>query len=509
MTKGPAKPGGRGRRLAVALAIWVVASLAYFVLAPRSPYGDGILILDYARQGVLASFHLLYQPALVGFTRVMGALGMEDRSAAFLFSAVSAGLALALLYLILARIQTDRRASRLILLLVFTTPLLFFFAATVEVHTFHLACVSLMFLLVLPLSERGGPLPAFLVGLIGLLAPLSHESGWLLYVFLAFLVWTRNGRLPLLKDVGPARALAFVPILVAPFAWMLSSHPIRIWLYRDVYGEPDAPVLDLVGIHLARIFERVPPPRLWFGWLAGTFFLPALGLWLAWLCLLPATRRTRGGIFWGALLTLALYLGFGLLFRWSEHGAYFIGFVPVAVISLAWGLPGRLEPRRALALEAVLALQVLILALGVGTTPDSQALALQAWSDEAGQVVAERRRSSADRVVFVVDDYFRRAHLSYDLRLETVLGPTLVPGPWVRPEGLGDEQAAKLLLEADRRLAALFVQQSRTALLFFTDHFRDRLAAGRPGLLAELEKGAEIQRVEREAFVAWLLQPHD
>ncbi|GEM_PF-6506838 len=319
----------------------ILSFVAYLLLLQQHPYGDGILYLEFARKGVLAGSHLLYMPGLVGFTRFFEGGGLGDRQLAFIYSALMAALGNGFLFATLRRYCRRIRPALVSLVLVAFAPSTLFFATTVEVHGQHygLVCAALYFFCRLIDRESPRPWAYGLAGAIVLLAPLSHETGWILLAFFLPMAVTRFGRESLLQDI-PAklpRALAF---LLAPALLWFFNQALRTWLFVDVFQVPGAPTGNPSSMELYnKVLHPANTPEGWLPFLWKGFFRPAWAVWLSLGISLPLLAKQSFVRFFSVGAAFLAYLVLLTLYGYPEKGAYFLGFLPLAALSLSMVLP--------------------------------------------------------------------------------------------------------------------------------------------------------------------------
>ncbi len=509
------KARARGRLRAAAFAAAVFAFFFAVYLAARQPvtYGDGILYLDYARKDTLASFHLLYMPYLVGFEHLLGLFGIGDRAAAYAASAFAAASGVTLLALLARRVGADRGSAVALALLAGLSPLVLFFATTVEVHAFQLLGAAAAFVLVQALAARPGLGAALGAGTAALLAPLAHETGWLLLPPLAFLHWIEFGRRPL-RPLFERRRLARLLAFAAPAVLLrLFNVELREVLFLRIYGERQAGIVDLAGLRLRELPRLVPPVARWPRFFYESFAAPAFALWLTALAALWALRR-RPAAALGVAATFLLFLVFVLLFGFVERGAYFTGLVPVAVLAAALaaaegaarpqrGPAGR--PRWLLGLFALAAIQAAVAFESLAAyraRPDEN----QRWALDAESALAPLgpARKSA---LFLCDDMFHRAHLAYDLGLRAELGSKWLPDSRARPPGKSAEEWARAVRSFVATALAFFDRRLAQGPVLFTEGFLDRLRARSPQLAAAVARRYAVREIRHGIFRAYRLAP--
>ncbi len=324
-------------------AIATLASLAFYALTPLGrTFGDG-LDLGLAIADGSGSHHALF--TVLG--RGLCALGLDGGSAARLLSALGMALAVG----VVAGAWGQRTA-----LLAATSPVLWFFGTTAEVHGLH--AFGAVAITAAAFASRGlRPWPRVgLVVVFSALLPLFHP----VLVGLAPLVWIaalpsgrwRSALTWLLLLLGPALAVFLAPVS-QHLGWVAyldtttnigdlgKALPARV---REFGAPAAADYFDFA-------WEEIAQP---FGVLA---LLGAIGIAVG------LVRRHPDALVWIAVLT-ANAMAFAII-GMRELGGYPIGllaiFAPAAAALLGWMRAGL--GRRADALLAVLVVAQVALAL--------------------------------------------------------------------------------------------------------------------------------------------------
>lgn len=343
-----------------AVLVFLVSFALYAVLVQSQPYGDGITYLVWLRDGNFLAHHLLYLPDLWLWTKAVAVLGIDQRTGAFLFSALCAALGNALLYLLLARSQKlapgctcPLRLTALIGL----SPVLLFFATTVENHAHHYLWFCLLLLAVDRALARETVRTWLWAGLALLGAYGSHSSCLLILPALLALIQRLRGARLFRPTVAQLTRLA---VFVLP---TLAGKLAEPWIQADVLGGGPA----WHGQAQLQFMLSILQPRnasAWIDYVWAEVFLPAPGLWWAFLILALRRVRPHAGDLLIAGLALAPYL---LVFgQWvapggtgvREFGAYYLAFFALLLLLL-----GRWKPD--LRPEEGVVLALLVLAQGV------------------------------------------------------------------------------------------------------------------------------------------------
>jgi hypothetical protein len=323
-------------RLTDTLLLALGALVLYAALAQRTLYGDGLEILDLARQGVLGNEkHFLYLPLLAGVRALLPGFTLVEVATGL--SVACAALGVAVTHLGLRALRLARADALLAGALVALAPGVVFYATLVELHAPFFAVAAFALLALARLLQRPNLGGAALLGAATGASFAAHATGALL----------------------PA------PLLLAAFALTRGRHaqyatvPARAWLPLAavtatvhvvlVFGLPQ--LLQLLGKEFnvaaresVKWIEQnsVPdwthpatlPRTLWNEWLWA--FAPVSVASLAGSC----RARTRGLAF--ALLLGALpylYVSQRLLAGHSEHGAYWLPLGALAAWATVWALP--------------------------------------------------------------------------------------------------------------------------------------------------------------------------
>lgn len=170
-----------------ALALGLVAFVAYVVCAPRILYGpDAFTFFQMAQQGGAVHWmHVLYIPILRAAKIVTEPLGIEPLRAFAGASAFSTALGLIVLHRAAARFGATRAQAVGLVALIATTPAVAFFAVLLEVQGVFFGAACLPWLAVAWFVQRPTVQRVATIGLTTGFAALIHGSGHLLPVAVA------------------------------------------------------------------------------------------------------------------------------------------------------------------------------------------------------------------------------------------------------------------------------------------------------------------------------------
>ncbi|MFQ5505144.1 MAG: glycosyltransferase family 39 protein [Planctomycetota bacterium] len=363
-------------------AVFVSLLLLHILCLQSETYGDGITILWYVRETRLISHHLLYLPDLYLFTRPLVWLGLPERSAAFLFSAVCSSAGTAVLFHLL---QSSRRlvpACRHPLLLaglVALTPVLLYYGTQIENHAHHYFWVCLLLLVLDRALAAESVLGWSLAGLTLAAAYTSHSSSVLLMP--ALLVWIQWHRPPQLLRLPRAREIGFLLLFFLPPVLIRWIEPriFALALDLDAEGSVDFTRQFVLGL------LKLRSPETWARYLFQELFMPAFGIWIGALALIAARQVPRPNLILMGSALLPYVLVFG---HWNvyERGAYYVALLPLAAVLL-----GMMKPQRTLATF------LLVLVLGQGVYAAWSVLSFERrsthseekWARDAASIVGE------------------------------------------------------------------------------------------------------------------------
>lgn len=380
----------RRAALARSAIAFLVSFAAYALLLQSQPWGDGITYLSYLRDGVLGAHHLFYLPPMWSFVRVAEALGIEERTAAFLFSAFCAAGGNAILTWLLSTSKRLAPACTCPLLLVAvlaTAPSLVFFGTQIENHAHHYLwiCATLLALDRSLVHTRSSKLVAYLswslAGFALLAAFSSHSTSVLLWPALALTIWVMSGermlRAPTVFDVRNA-ALFFGFALAFKFL----QPSIKVWLTGDPNWGKDTTAEFALSLLDVRSLST------WIDYSWSEVLVPAWGL--VWAVLVLGVRRIREHKTEALVVSLAFLPYFAFFGSWNvrEFGAYYLAVLPVFVVAI-----GRLIPK--LRREEAVVLLVLILGQAVHASYRAKSWASEQtgaawnWARDASQLATK------------------------------------------------------------------------------------------------------------------------
>lgn len=308
-------------RPALAALLALVCVLVYRVCFQDWVYGDGPQLIDTYLFGHTLWMHVLYIPLarMIGFV-----LPYADLLAGLRWLSILGGaLGVAGTFLILCAFVVRPARAMLVSILVATTPALWFFSTTIEVHAPHFAAVALGAALLATWS-RGRTALAMACAFTAPLLYLTHKSG----------------------------------VLLAP-GWLALG--LRAWQRGHEGGASGLPRRGVVTLGLAIALGYG------IGLLAGRSLLPAGNSIDSTLAFIQHFRQGPSSVFWseavvlglGALLPLAAWglrgiprndawvLGSLLLpsiafFAWygeGNRGGYFLPIVPFLAVLAERALP--------------------------------------------------------------------------------------------------------------------------------------------------------------------------
>ena len=321
--------------LGIAVAVAFLCALVYVATHQTHYWGDGRRLVGwaeidawrFAKPAYLPLYHLLALPARW--------FGIEETVPVLLALSIGSGALAAGCVYLAARAQGSRRASALgASALLATTPSIWFFSTSIEVHAPHLLAAAIGALWVARARARGtlGSRAWPIVALLGILGA-THPTG-------AF--WAPAAALLLL--VRAKRRVREVLVLAAGLA---------VLLYAFRAAGPERAALDTSAEYVIErslaMLNRWSVGGLWLGLGAGAGALTAAAV--AWILLRPWRRRPD-------LLPLLLPIAVAVLPFLAilpghlvyERGAHFLGVLPLFALGAA-GLLDRLRPA-ALALVA-------------------------------------------------------------------------------------------------------------------------------------------------------------
>ncbi|HHI79097.1 MAG TPA: hypothetical protein ENK02_03885 [Planctomycetes bacterium] len=488
----------------LSLFAFVLSFVAYLLLLQQHPYGDGILYLEFTRKGVLAGSHLLYMPGVVGFTRLFEGGGLSDRQLGFIYSAFTAALGNAFLLATLRRYSKSLGTALLALALVALAPSTLFFATTVEVHGQHygLVCVALYFFCKL-VDKQQPSLPALaLAGLIVLLAPLSHETGWMLLAFFLPMAVSRFGREELFDDF-PTKLQRSAAFLLFPALLWVFNHALRTWLFVEVFQVPGAPTGNPSSMELYnKVLHPANQPEGWLPFLWKGFFRPAWGVWLALLVALPLLARRSPARFFAVSAAFVAYVVLLTLYGYPEKGAYFVGFLPIAAFAIAQVWPPLPTWTTGLAfLVAIQSVDAIALDLRY---PSEDPYPLWAWAQDV-QTLRKKQLGGKTPTVFA-KGMFQAATLRYELGIPAEpAGDTLQNLARSLENIPAKERASKRKLIETQVL--LYVQQGKAkGPLLLSQDFVQALRSHFPRAWQTLKKTFPLKEVHQgklRGFLVW------
>ena len=403
----------RGEALLRAFVVFGCCLALYLVCMQTEPYGDGISYLTWLRASNFLAHHLFYLPPLWVFVRGAELFGIDERSGAFLYSAVCAALGSGILCYLLAR--SRRLAPRCtcpmrLALLAATTPALIFYATQVENHANHYLWVCVLLLALdtalaeasIGTPERDGIKKRYgrmvVAGLALVLAFASHSTSGLLWPALSALIWSASG--PLLRRPNFGDILEQVCFFGPSILLLSTQSQILVWLSGDPnWGKNASGAFALSLLDLRSLST-------WLDYLLHELLLPFWGF--VWVVLALGLRRFSGQTR-EALLALVAFAPYLLFFgHWNvrEFGAYYLPLLPVFAIGI-----GRLMP--ALRREEALVLVVLLLGQGVHGALRARAWVESdprppwTWADDAAAIAGQ------GGTVFCWDG-MRALHVEYD-----------------------------------------------------------------------------------------------
>lgn len=315
------QPGSSHDRL-IALGLGALACLVFAGTLQARFYSDGPgLVAIAAGEPIPVRMHALYIPALVGFRGLLD--GLDGLHAYTLFSAICGGLACGGVYLIGRFFGLGRGLAVAGSVLAAVSPVQWFFATTVEVHSLHFLAVVCAALVTLCAPWKRFGLALGLSALALCLAFSAHETSVLLgpgWVALCAFAAGRQGR-----AIGVKRCLFVVgPVLLASLVTVL-------FVLKAMRSAPEGANSNLeLDMLLAFHGSSSWGEHLWMGVIAP------LGV-LGGLLFVGLGRR---GMLDSAKLSLGLLilvpLGFLIWWRVSERGAYFVMCLPfLAPLSVA------------------------------------------------------------------------------------------------------------------------------------------------------------------------------
>ena len=308
------------------LVVFAASFVAYALLMQSQPFGDGISYLAALSKRELFAHHVLYLPDLWLGTRPLVALGISERTAAFVFSAGCAAAGNAALYRLFATSRSlvpDCRHPLGWTALVGTTGVVVFFATTVENHTHHYVWGA-VFLLALDRAIGRGPGRWLLAGIALAGAFASHSSIGLLMPAVVLLTRTAAGIAT--WSLPQRRELYHLALLVAPVVGLkLVEKNVQVAL-----GAPES--WKEVEFSFRFMLDMMQPKSAaeLFDYLGYEIVVPMAGLLAA--CAMFVRSTT------GTVLVLAAVVPYFIVFgHWHvrELGAYYIVVAPFVAITTA------------------------------------------------------------------------------------------------------------------------------------------------------------------------------
>lgn len=390
-----------------ALTVFVVTAVLLVVFRSDTDYGDGILYLWRAKQEIYYVHHHLYMPVMIAFAKLLTTLGVPHRLACHVHQAVMVALGNALLYLMVRRRLAVGKAFGLVAL-VATTPVLVFYATTIENHAQHYGFVCLALWLLERAKDRASVASFALAGLGLACVPSSHLTGFLLLPALVLSV----------VIAGERRPTAWVVFLVPVAIYTLLFHvpPVARWFKGEVLAVDPSYLADPIRFQIeAEIVGNPLPLARWPMFLLWTWFLPAFGVWTLFVVMLRSLLSARSRLL---LLGVALvcYVVPITLQGIPERGAYFIALLPFVAVELGKQLSRRRLPHARLLMFGLASAQLVAASVALAQYPASkQYPPQQRWADDAAiQIHAETEAGSSKRAVVLCRDIWRENHLLYD-----------------------------------------------------------------------------------------------
>ncbi len=316
----------------------------YLALLQSQPHSDGITYIWYLSQAKLAVHHILYLPLLYLFQQATEFLGLPLRTAAFAWSAVCGAGGVAILHRLFATSRVlcpGLRSPLLATLLIASTPVVLFYATTVENHIHHFLWVSIFLLALdreLASMRTGRSAPRAIAGhsLLALLliaVYASHSSSLLLLPGLCLWlhVLGREEGARISSFPGPGTWLRLLTLLAPLLAFKYLEPYLKYWASGDT-----SQLLDgHMSFALSLLHARAPVTLLRY--YTVELLLPIFGALVLLLALLfeGKERAKRALLLAAILLPYAVFFG---LWNVYEYGAYFIAPLPILMtIALAGG----------------------------------------------------------------------------------------------------------------------------------------------------------------------------
>lgn len=299
-----------------ALAIFACGLVALLAWLPDREYGDGpryISMLSAYGFAPESRVHWAYVPSAHLYRQALSLLGIDLLPGLALqsFSAVCVALGLSGSWLLMRLVGASRLGAWSCVALFGIGPVLQFYGRVAEVHALHFAASAWFFAALVAIGRRG-PLAAALVVTLG--SPwlfLTHDSGGLLFVGVAFFALFACGQRVSLKAIVGWGAIAGVGLAagITVAAAQRGLGPLELLSGTSGLVTGDTRPLRIVGLWT----DLVQP-------IALAWLLVAIGLGTAW------SHQRRLAM---AVLGLALpAVGFFTWWAIPEHGAYMLGYMP-------------------------------------------------------------------------------------------------------------------------------------------------------------------------------------
>lgn len=309
-----------------AFAAFVAFLFVLLVWLPNREYGDGpryVSMLSAYEFAPKSAVHWAYVPGAQAFRQALGAIGIDllPGMALKAYSAFCVALGTTGSWTLARLVGASRPAAWFCTALALLSPVLAFYGRVAEVHAQHFAASAWFFVALVAIGKHGRLLTALVVLLGSPLLYLTHESGGVLFVGVAFFALFAVGqRYSLLAIAGWGMVAGiglFLGILFA--ATMRGISPMEM-----LKGTTGLVIGDDRPLQLLRLWTDL--------------VLPVSLVWPFILYEAVCGWRIRRRFIVASLALIGPPLAFFTWWAIPEHGAYTLGYLPILLALGGLGL---------------------------------------------------------------------------------------------------------------------------------------------------------------------------